>query len=458
MSQAVPFDDPHKVIIKPLAYYKMLVHALRWGSPAMDKQYFKECMGMLIGELGPGDDDVKDVIVHDAVPINHGGKIEVAFAPEDYISFSYVDADFAEQNLFTVGWYHTHPGLTTFLSSVDVRNHLGFQTPNPSAIALVLDPMYLEEEGNMGFEVYRLNDVEQGLMAEYHKVDFEVEPPASAAFYAKIKDLVEAVQAKNPVIMEINETPDVFGDIQVPGQNAMRSKIPEMDVMALTEALTAGVQQLAELFLEPLVRFFNQWSQETSNAVVEGNVAIVQGLRDLKDKMNKGIEGLQGWFKLALMEKFDSVDTYVEDRFESLEKVGAPMVAALENLQEKVGAALHEFVEKDLGAQLSEFQRDVNTQLDEIRDTLAAVQEIDMQEQLQLLEGTTRDLKQEAASPALAKTQAALKELVDAKVGSIGDRLLALKKEQADHIATISVLARVLEGVKEDVQKLKGGA
>ena len=68
-----------QVIIKPLAYLKMLKHVLRFGSIAKKKSQFKECMGMLMGRLGPLKGTVHDVEVVDAIPMTHGGHIEVAF-------------------------------------------------------------------------------------------------------------------------------------------------------------------------------------------------------------------------------------------------------------------------------------------------------------------------------------------------------------------------------------------
>ena len=119
-------SDKNTVIVKPNAYYKMLVHVLRFGSKIKNKNDFREVMGILIGHL-EGDGAIKDVVVEDAIPISHGGSIEVAFAPEDYITFSMVDAEFAEKGWFSVGWYHSHIGCGVFMSDIDVRTHLILQ-------------------------------------------------------------------------------------------------------------------------------------------------------------------------------------------------------------------------------------------------------------------------------------------------------------------------------------------
>ncbi|TFG22301.1 MAG: hypothetical protein EU529_10790, partial [Promethearchaeota archaeon] len=86
-------DSDRPVFIKPLAYYKMLVHILRFGNRVRDQRQYREVMGILIGRVAgdPNKKGIKNVIVEDAVPISHGGSIEVAFAPEDYVSFALID-------------------------------------------------------------------------------------------------------------------------------------------------------------------------------------------------------------------------------------------------------------------------------------------------------------------------------------------------------------------------------
>ena len=202
-----------QVIIKPLAYLKMLKHVLRFGSIAKKKSQFKECMGMLMGRLGPLKGTVHDVEVVDAIPMTHGGHIEVAFEDQDYVAFADINAKYAEEGVFNVGWYHSHPGLTMFLSTVDVRNHLGFQTTNASAIAIVWDHQFLEEEGNIGFDTFRLTELGKGQYSDYTSVQTIVEPPTTLDFYKlAIKDILDMQQAGNPAMLEVNELPNVLGD------------------------------------------------------------------------------------------------------------------------------------------------------------------------------------------------------------------------------------------------------
>ena len=112
--------DQSLVTVRPIAYYKMLLHILRFGSKYLNPYEYKEVLGMLIGHL-EGEGAIKNVIIEDVVPVSHGGSIEVNFTQEELGAFGDIDRQIfennADKNWFTVGWYHSHPGLNTFFSS-----------------------------------------------------------------------------------------------------------------------------------------------------------------------------------------------------------------------------------------------------------------------------------------------------------------------------------------------------
>ena len=49
-----------------------------------------------------------------------------------------------KENLITLGWIHTHPSQTAFLSSVDLHTQCSYQLMLPEAIAIVCSPRYNE--------------------------------------------------------------------------------------------------------------------------------------------------------------------------------------------------------------------------------------------------------------------------------------------------------------------------
>ncbi|XP_017924629.1 AMSH-like protease isoform X2 [Pipra filicauda] len=66
-------------------------------------------------------------------------------AGPDYCDMENVEELFGIQdqyNLLTLGWIHTHPTQTAFLSSVDLHTHCSYQLMLPEAIAIVCSPKH----------------------------------------------------------------------------------------------------------------------------------------------------------------------------------------------------------------------------------------------------------------------------------------------------------------------------
>lgn len=61
-----------------------------------------------------------------------------------------------EHDLVQCGWIHTHPSQRCFMSSYDVRTHVGFQQLLPEAMAIVAAPC----DPRMAYGVFRLIDPE----------------------------------------------------------------------------------------------------------------------------------------------------------------------------------------------------------------------------------------------------------------------------------------------------------
>ncbi|RDB17318.1 AMSH-like protease sst2 [Hypsizygus marmoreus] len=58
-----------------------------------------------------------------------------------------------ERDLITLGWIHTHPSQSCFMSSVDLHTHSGFQCMLPESFAVVCAP-----KSNPNFGIFRLTD------------------------------------------------------------------------------------------------------------------------------------------------------------------------------------------------------------------------------------------------------------------------------------------------------------
>jgi len=357
------------VIIKPEAYYKMLLHVLRFGNKERDKRQYREVMGMLIGSLGEGEPDkkgIRDVIIEDVVPISHGGAIEVAFAPEDYVTFSMVDAAYAEKNWFSCGWYHSHPGLDIFFSSTDIRNQLGWQTPNPSAIGIVFDHVYLEKPGDLGFRTFRLDNPAKGQMSGYHEVKATVIPPDSIEFYVKLIDLINSVHSKEPPILEINEMPDFFGDIAFPSENQIFAKKPELDSAKILSELNIEFTKLLEVVTVPFIKFLNSWSENLINTTVKNNLQIRKDVITIKDKLSEGISNLQKNFKFSLKEKLNELDMYIDDKFEEFDSDQKHFKDLFDNIKTELNEQFKSMVEEKLKENVNNIINQFNNQKDKL--------------------------------------------------------------------------------------------
>jgi len=58
-----------------------------------------------------------------------------------------------ERSLITLGWIHTHPTQSCFMSSVDLHTHSGFQRMLPESFAVVCAPKF-----NPSFGIFRITD------------------------------------------------------------------------------------------------------------------------------------------------------------------------------------------------------------------------------------------------------------------------------------------------------------
>ncbi len=180
----VTVEEKGTVILNLDSFRNILLHTMFYANFDIKREDWKETYGLLIGKLKD-----EDLIIFDSVPITSGEKFEVAFEEEHYLKAAEYDSMAVEKGYFTVGWYHSHPGLGLFLSPTDRLNQLGYQNLNPKAIALVFDFTKITEEF-LGFEIFRLDDPELGTSSDFHKVKW------------KIKGIKKSFQKEIPSIID----------------------------------------------------------------------------------------------------------------------------------------------------------------------------------------------------------------------------------------------------------------
>ncbi|HID74327.1 MAG TPA: hypothetical protein EYP43_04675 [Thermoplasmata archaeon] len=183
----------------------ILRHGLRFANMAIPAERWVECMGFLLG-------DVRDDVIHikDAVPITNGSKVEVRFTDEQYRIADEINSKLSE-DMWVVGWYHTHPGHDLFLSTIDKVNHAGYQALNPKAVALVFDPSKLDDENsqNLGeyMRLFRLKDPSKLGRSDYDELESIRLEGSFSDMVDAIREIAEAVQQGHPVLLEYEEIP-----------------------------------------------------------------------------------------------------------------------------------------------------------------------------------------------------------------------------------------------------------
>ncbi len=449
--------DKTTVTVKPMAYYKMLVHVLRFGSKTRDRRQYKEVMGMLIGHL-EGEEAIKNVIIEDAVPVSHGGSIEVQFAPGDYISFAAIDEQFAEKNWFTVGWYHSHPNLKIFFSATDIKNQMGWQTPNPSAIGIVFDHTYLEKEGDMGFRTFRLDDPNKP-GTNYHEVNTIVEPPDNLNYYVKIMELINSIHTREPPILELNETPDLFGDISIPYPNELMAERPELQLEELLTAFQSGISSFLVSSIEPLMSYLNTWSQNVIEKVIQNNLQMRGSLVSLKEILSEKIANLQNAFKFSLTSKLNDLDVYIYDRFEGFDKDRERMRSSIEQMKEELIGQVNLIFKEKVKASVEQNLSSINDGTAKIADmtekTSSNVQNVQQQQNSLGSFSEALNSVKSSSQDKLKQAQEKIGNVLTEKIDLLKNSLSELNKQANELSSTLGTAITSFESSQKPIQDLK---
>jgi len=178
------------VFIPKNAYLTIVAACVRFANKRIKKDDWLEVSGIFIGR-----NEGKDVHITKTYPIMHQELDKDAvidqykWSDEDYEALYIIDEEAFSNNEFTVGWWHSHPGFKIMMSHIDIKTTLSYQTNNPLAISLVFNPERLARqielpekkgdpekqlEGDPGFKIFSLDDVNKGIQASYHTVDYVV--------------------------------------------------------------------------------------------------------------------------------------------------------------------------------------------------------------------------------------------------------------------------------------------
>jgi len=104
----------------------------------------KETCGLLLGKMKNNTYTVHTLLVPRQVSDENSCTMT-----EEEMVFEFQE----KRELLTLGWIHTHPTQSCFMSSLDLHTHCGFQTMLPEAFAIVCAP-----KSSPSFGIFRLTD------------------------------------------------------------------------------------------------------------------------------------------------------------------------------------------------------------------------------------------------------------------------------------------------------------
>lgn len=126
----------------------------------------REVGGLLVGQVRQTPEDDLYVVVEAHLPARHvnHGPVHLTFTSETLLdALARLEETFPESEI--VGWYHSHPGMSLFLSSMDTWLHTHF-FPKAWHVALVLEP----QTNQAGF--FRYENGERDALHSHRYVGF----------------------------------------------------------------------------------------------------------------------------------------------------------------------------------------------------------------------------------------------------------------------------------------------
>jgi proteasome lid subunit RPN8/RPN11 len=154
-------DSSVPIYIDALAADQMFAHCL---SEVKSK---KEVMGLLIGELFHDDEGNSFGIVRETATSSlSSDNVSVRFSDFGQLMS---ELDGLDYDWILLGWYHSHPGHTCFLSSTDIKTHTTM-FKHPHQVAIVIDPINIEAR-NFIISDGIIQDIPLAIVGDIEEVD-----------------------------------------------------------------------------------------------------------------------------------------------------------------------------------------------------------------------------------------------------------------------------------------------
>jgi proteasome lid subunit RPN8/RPN11 len=444
-------EDPSICSLNLEAYQQIVLHATRFANSKVPMDAWKEVYGFLIGTV---DGEANKVMVKKAVPMAHGSSVEVEFSEEHYIKSAQIDSWAAERNMFIVGWYHSHPGLGLFLSSTDIMNQLGYQGPNPDAVALVFDHTKVSEKGHPGFEVFKLDNPDLGQMSDFHSIRWEIESVDREKFVKSLYGLAERNLLKQPLAPEYGEDVSALGGTSEEGGNVdisttplgnIEITIPSVPVEPILEGMLMGFRRFTEEVLPPMFVASNEQSKATATAFQDLANRQVKTLNELQELLSIGVGELRKQIMAKIDDSHEGLVNIMSTNFSDQKEVLSKTADDVSDMEDRViddVVSTRDKILNQMNVKFSETHEKVMESLGSVKDTMEDVQK-------ELIDSFKLSI--EAAHDELSNAIDIMKTQVLERFAGLKD---ALKPAEAPAPKEAAVEEKIKPIIMQEVEKL----
>ena len=371
-----------KIFIKKEAFRNMVTHVLRFGSNVLENSV--EVLGICLGKYNDTDDRV---IIENTIPLTHGEKVEIGFDKEMYELFTQIKKKYSSE---LIGYYHSHPSWGLYLSESDLGNIQFFQNEKfPQGFCIVFDHTLMGLGGNLGFEIFRLDDYTN--TDKYSSVSYEIEIPSTLEYFKWIQKFMEDFQKKSPILIkEINEIVETIpGDLQeIPTSEISEQIEEELKKYPEITSIISGFKQGSERFSEVFMNTFQNQIGVLITDIEQGNSRGTEYITKSVDKMKQavvsGLLKVSSWFKNTLNETVfefkNTVSNYVDTRIDTHKQVTEEISEVKQNLVNN----LNNLIENKLKNIESEIEDTANSTTQKLEETTQI--NIKMEEMIKRLE------------------------------------------------------------------------
>ena len=180
---SIDIEERFEVEIKPHAYLKMALHSIKFANADIPQEDWVEVIGLLTGKIENAGTPLELITVMDYWPIGTGDAVSVNILDAEPVMDVYKNKP---KNDFIVGWAHSHPSYTPFLSQDDINTQSRYQALWEDSLAVVIDPTMITKF-NPGYSIFRLTETRD----IYYEVKNKIEGMSSAAAYQALNLLLK---------------------------------------------------------------------------------------------------------------------------------------------------------------------------------------------------------------------------------------------------------------------------